>query len=100
MRQEMRKLNRVKYAYSEEETQRLIGEGYVPVVSKQKTDAADDGVKKKADSAKKQNKADDAVKKADPEQGQNGADTAGQAADPAQTQNEKMQEKGKDVGKK
>lgn len=31
MKREMRKLNRVKYVYSEEEMQRLLSEGYVVV---------------------------------------------------------------------
>lgn len=31
MKQEMRKLNRAKYAYSDEEAARLAAQGYVPV---------------------------------------------------------------------
>ena len=34
MRQEMRKLNRAKYACSEEDVKRLTAEGYVPVGKK------------------------------------------------------------------
>lgn len=62
MRKEMRKLNRAKYAYSEEEAQRLISEGYSPVDSEPEAGGAD------------------------PSQGQSGADGAGQTTDPAQDQ--------------
>lgn len=69
MRREMRKLNRARYAHSEEEAQRLISEGYSPVDSEPEADGADgDG------------------QTADPAQGQNGADGDGQAADPVQDQ--------------
>lgn len=41
MRREMRKLNRARYAHSEEEAQRLISEGYSPVDSEPEADGAD-----------------------------------------------------------
>lgn len=41
MRQEMRKLNRAKYACSEEEVKRLTAEGYVPVMENAVPDQRD-----------------------------------------------------------
>lgn len=64
MKREMRKLNRVKYAYSEEEVSRLVREGYVPVDPEQGTSGADG-----------------AGQTAALTQGQDGADGAGQVAD-------------------
>lgn len=84
MKKEMVKLNRIKIAHSEEEAQRLISEGYIPVNSKPTAKGADNS-----------------GQKADPAQGKSGAD-GGQAADPAQGQNgaDGSQKAGKGVGKK
>lgn len=82
MRREMRKLNRAKYAHSEEEAQRLISEGYSPVDSEPEAGGADgDG------------------QTTDPEQGQNGVEDAGKAADPAEDQDGKSQAAGSDKQK-
>lgn len=56
MRREMRKLNRARYAHSEEEAQRLISEGYSPVDSEPETGGADPAQGQNADADKQKEK--------------------------------------------
>lgn len=83
MKREMRKLNRVKYVYSEKEMQRLLSEGYVA------TSMTDPG--KTADPPPGQNGVDGTGKTTDPPLGQNGATETGQTADLTQDQDGKSQ---------
>ena len=67
MKIEMVKLNRIKYAYSEEEKKRLISEGYVPTQTR---------------SEKPQTADPDSGQTADPDNGQTADPDNGQIADP------------------
>ncbi len=104
MKQEMRKLNRAKYAYSEEEVKRLTSQGFVPVG--QQMDKADDN-----DQAAVQTQApvgaDDKGQAAVQTQAPAGADDKGQAVVQAQvsdgaeqTADSSTQKKRKEAGKK
>lgn len=92
MRQEMRNLNRVKYAHSDEEVKRLASQGFVPVgpaaeQSASQEQASDDG----GQSTVPVQESDDNSQTAVPAQVSGGAD---QTSDPS------VQKKRKDAGKK
>lgn len=82
MREEMIKLNRIKYATSEEEKQKLIREGYVPVRADQDAAASADNPKT-ADPAADAAAPADNLKTVDPAADNPGtADPAAGAANP------------------
>ncbi len=100
MKKEMIKLNRIKYAYSEEDVKRLASEGYTMA----DVESVVDGAGQTADPMKDQDGADEAGETADPMKDQDGADGAEQTADVAdgseQTADSEKQKGKRGTGKK